>query len=36
MFTPLPPGVHTIHTKGVEAGGFTVELTYTLIVQNGR
>jgi hypothetical protein len=32
MFKPLTPGVHFIHAKGVEAGGFTVEETYTLIV----
>jgi predicted RNase H-like HicB family nuclease len=32
MFKPLTPGVHFVHAKGVEAHGFTVEETYTLIV----
>ena len=36
MFTPLPPGVHHTHATGVEAGGLTVDVDYTLIVQEDR
>jgi len=33
MFTPLPPGQHTIHFEGVQAGGFaTGGITYHLTV----
>jgi hypothetical protein len=34
MFTPLPPGKHTIHFEGVQAGGFsTGGITYNLTVR---
>jgi hypothetical protein len=36
MFKPLTPGVHFIQAKGVEAGGLTVDVTYTLIVLGGH
>jgi len=33
MFTPLPPGKHTIHFEGVQAGGFaTGGITYHLTI----
>lgn len=36
MFTPLPPGMHTIHVRGVEAGGFANDVTYRLTVEPER
>jgi hypothetical protein len=37
MLNPLPPGTHTIHFDGVQAGGFSIGgITYTLIVTPGK
>jgi hypothetical protein len=34
MFTPLPPGKHTIHVEGAQSGGFsTGGITYNLTVR---
>lgn len=33
MIHPLPPGDHTLHFEGANAGGFSLDVTYTLHVR---